>query len=140
MGAVGQVDCRLLFATHYHPLTAEFDAPACGELPRVALGHMAALVGERPSVGGGAPGGADASAGSGTPSRSITFLYKLRPGACPASYGLQVNAGVDMPLRALSTSGYLWLTPSEHLYRNREDKAYVSSRTLQDESFLLPGS
>lgn len=35
-----QVDCRLLFATHYHPLTAEFAAN-----PRVTLGHMAALVG-----------------------------------------------------------------------------------------------
>lgn len=35
-----QVDCRLLFATHYHPLTAEFSAN-----PRVSLGHMAALVG-----------------------------------------------------------------------------------------------
>jgi len=35
-----KVDCRLLFATHYHPLTAEFSSN-----PRVSLGHMAALVG-----------------------------------------------------------------------------------------------
>ena len=35
-----KVDCRLLFATHYHPLTTEFAAN-----PRVSLGHMAALVG-----------------------------------------------------------------------------------------------
>lgn len=35
-----QVDCRLLFATHYHPLTAEFSFN-----PRISLGHMAALVG-----------------------------------------------------------------------------------------------
>ena len=35
-----KVDCRLLFATHYHPLTAEFS-----HNPRVSLGHMAALVG-----------------------------------------------------------------------------------------------
>ncbi len=35
-----QVDCRLLFATHYHPLTTEFSSN-----PMVSLGHMAALVG-----------------------------------------------------------------------------------------------
>ena len=35
-----QVDCRLLFATHYHPLTSEFASN-----PRVRLGHMSALVG-----------------------------------------------------------------------------------------------
>ena len=34
---VERVDCRLLFATHYHPLTSEFSGH-----PRVALGHMAA--------------------------------------------------------------------------------------------------
>ena len=35
-----KVDCRLLFATHYHPLTEEF-----GSNPRIRLGHMAAFVG-----------------------------------------------------------------------------------------------
>lgn len=34
-----KVDCRLLFATHYHPLTTEFASN-----PGVSLGHMAALV------------------------------------------------------------------------------------------------
>ena len=34
------LDCRMLFATHYAALTAEFAAS-----PRVALGHMAAVVG-----------------------------------------------------------------------------------------------
>ena len=67
------VDCRLLFATHYHPLTAEF-----GDNHRVALAHMAALVGDA------SPG---SEAGDG-----ITFLYQLRSGACPRSYGLQVRS------------------------------------------------
>ena len=71
-----RVDCRLLFATHYHPLTAEF-----GGNDRVALGHMAAL------VGGSAVEDAGATADNG-----ITFLYQLRPGACPRSYGLEVRA------------------------------------------------
>ncbi len=82
-----RVDCRLLFATHYHPLTAEFGACA-----RVALGHMAALVGAPPA--GAARPGPLGSGGSGNSSdeRLITFLYQLRPGACPRSYGLQVRA------------------------------------------------
>ncbi len=40
-----QQDCRQLFATHYHPLTAEF-----ADSPKVALGHMAAVV-TNPSSG-----------------------------------------------------------------------------------------
>ena len=65
------VDCRTLFATHFHSLAStEF----C-ECPRVALGHMAALVNEAK----------DGDAGS------IVFLYELQDGACPKSYGLQVR-------------------------------------------------
>ena len=65
------VDCRTLFATHFHPLAStEFR-----DCPRVALGHMAALVQEA----------VEGSAGS------IVFLYELREGACPKSYGLQVT-------------------------------------------------
>lgn len=64
------MDCRLLFATHYHPLTMEFLGS-----PRVKLGHMAALV-----------SGDDAASDG-----HITFLYKLLSGACPKSYGLQVD-------------------------------------------------
>jgi DNA mismatch repair protein MSH6 len=65
------VNCRTLFATHFHPLAStEFK-----DCPRVALGHMAALVREA----------RDGDAGS------IAFLYELRSGACPKSYGLQVS-------------------------------------------------
>ena len=64
------VDCRTLFATHFHPLAStEFR-----DCPRVALGHMAALVKEAHGVDPG----------------SIAFLYELQEGACPKSYGLQV--------------------------------------------------
>ena len=118
----GALDARLLFATHYFGLTAEFGGDA-----RVANGHMAALVGgdggSRGSVGpleepgGGSRCDSDvlqslglgsprAAAALGSPRRSagegvsrgaaydeaqITFLYRLRPGACPRSYGLQVR-------------------------------------------------
>jgi DNA mismatch repair ATPase MutS len=53
----------MLFATHYAALTAE----VAGN-PRVALGYMAALVGD--------PDGDEA--------RSITFLYQKRSGVCPS--------------------------------------------------------
>ncbi|KAL3140400.1 hypothetical protein ABBQ38_004660 [Trebouxia sp. C0009 RCD-2024] len=79
-----QVDCRLLFATHYHPLTAEFAAN-----PRVSLGHMAALVGSAGDAGGEHDDG-------------LVFLYKLHKGAAPKSYGLQVArlAGIDADIVA----------------------------------------
>ncbi|KAK9813990.1 hypothetical protein WJX73_008383 [Symbiochloris irregularis] len=84
-----RIDCRLLFATHYHPLTGEFEGD-----PRVALGHMAALVGPAQ--------GQDSSAGS---ADGITFLYQMRSGACPRSYGLEVArlAGIPSPVVDMAT-------------------------------------
>ena len=64
---LAKVDCRLLFATHYHGLTQEFAADL-----RVRLAHMGALV-HAPQA-----------------QQAITFLYSLAPGACPRSYGLEV--------------------------------------------------
>jgi len=59
-------DCCMLFATHYAALTAEVAGNA-----RVALGYMAAIVGD------------DAEAG-GDGARTITFLYQKRSGVCPS--------------------------------------------------------
>ena len=64
------VDCRLMFATHYHNLTQEFGTNA-----RVRLAHMGALV-HPPEA-----------------KQAITFLYTLTSGACPSSYGLEVSLG-----------------------------------------------
>ncbi len=58
-------DCCMLFATHYAALTAEVAGNA-----RVALGYMAAIVGDAEADGNGA--------------RSITFLYQKRSGVCPS--------------------------------------------------------
>ena len=55
----------MLFATHYAALTAEVAGNA-----RVALGYMAAIVG-------------DAAAGD-NGARTITFLYQKRSGVCPS--------------------------------------------------------
>lgn len=78
-----KVDCRLLFATHYHPLTTEFAGS-----PRVQLGHMAATVAGAQEAASGVP--------------CITFLYRLCEGVCPKSYGLQVRAAARSPTQTSS--------------------------------------
>ncbi|PAA80328.1 hypothetical protein BOX15_Mlig007712g3 [Macrostomum lignano] len=74
------IRCRTLFSTHYHFLVEEF----IGD-PRVKLGHMACQV-ERDGEG-------EEDVGS----ESITFLYKLRPGACPRSYGFNAARLAGLP-------------------------------------------
>lgn len=75
---VEKVNCRLLFATHYHPLTKEFSAH-----PHVTLQHMACTF--KPTS---------------TNHQQLTFLYRLTTGASPASYGMQVAlmAGIPKPV------------------------------------------
>lgn len=65
-----KVNCRLLFATHYHPLTKEFASH-----PHVMLQHMAC---------------AFQSESDGHSRKELVFLYRLAYGASPESYGLQV--------------------------------------------------
>ncbi|EEH52339.1 uncharacterized protein MICPUCDRAFT_5018, partial [Micromonas pusilla CCMP1545] len=93
------VGCRTMFATHFHGLAREFRAS-----PDVQLAHMAATVadaggGEDDARGGGG-GSAIASAAAPAPP-PITFLYKLRPGACPKSYGVRVAALAAVPKEVL---------------------------------------
>lgn len=90
------VRCRSMFATHYHGLSREFSAS-----PLVQLRHMAAHVADEAVVGlsdknlsDKTSGNASADAGDDAP---ITFLYKLRKGACPKSYGMKVASLAGMP-------------------------------------------
>ena len=82
---VDAIDCRLLFATHYHPLTKEFAAH-----PSVCLYHMAfafeSIVNPR-----------DVS----TSQKRLVFLYKLSPGASPDSYGLHVASLAGLPEKVI---------------------------------------
>ncbi|XP_031505729.1 DNA mismatch repair protein MSH7 [Nymphaea colorata] len=84
---VEKVRCRLLFATHYHPLTKEFASHPC-----VSLQHMACMFKTKAAA---LPGSS-----SDTGSKELVFLYKLASGACPESYGMEVAhmAGVPMPV------------------------------------------
>ncbi|KAK8695156.1 hypothetical protein V6N13_000329 [Hibiscus sabdariffa] len=72
---VEKVHCRLLFATHYHPLTKEFASH-----PHVTLQHMACSFKSK-------------SKGE----QELVFLYRLTNGACPESYGMQVAIMAGIP-------------------------------------------
>ncbi|KNA19440.1 hypothetical protein SOVF_061540 [Spinacia oleracea] len=85
---IEKVNCRLLFATHYHPLTKEFASH-----PHVSLQHMSCAMKPR------SPSGKDFD---------LVFLYRLAAGACPSSYGLQVALMAGIPKQvvdAASTAG-----------------------------------
>ncbi|XP_042481954.1 DNA mismatch repair protein MSH7 [Macadamia integrifolia] len=82
---VEKVHCRLLFATHYHPLTKEFASH-----PRVTLQHMACTF--KPKVGGFSS------------DQELVFLYRLTSGACPESYGLQVALMAGVPRQVVEVA------------------------------------
>jgi DNA mismatch repair protein MSH6 len=86
---VDAVNCRLLFATHYHPLTKEFAAH-----PFVCLYHMAFAF----------ECGVDVRDASESPKR-LVFLYKLSPGASPDSYGLHVASLAGLPEKVIKQAG-----------------------------------
>lgn len=69
---VGTMGCLTLFSTHYHMLTDDLSAEQ-----GMSNWHMACIP--------------DSEA------RRVTFLYKLSPGACPKSYGMNVAAMAGMP-------------------------------------------
>ncbi|ESQ37177.1 hypothetical protein EUTSA_v10002887mg, partial [Eutrema salsugineum] len=85
---VERVQCRMLFATHYHPLTKEFSSH-----PRVTLKHMACAFRSRSS--GQEPRRCD---------QDLVFLYRLADGACPESYGLQVALMAGIPNQVVETA------------------------------------
>ncbi|XP_042476035.1 DNA mismatch repair protein MSH6 [Macadamia integrifolia] len=74
---ISRVKCRGLFSTHYHRLSVDYQKD-----PKVSLCHMACQVGKGVGV------------------EEVTFLYRLTPGACPKSYGVNVArlAGLPDPL------------------------------------------
>lgn len=73
---VHKVQCLVLFATHYHPVSHEASLS-----PKVAPFHMAAEVDER--------------------THETTFLYRFLPGLCPASLGHNVARLAGLPPQVL---------------------------------------
>ncbi|XP_010556697.1 PREDICTED: DNA mismatch repair protein MSH6 [Tarenaya hassleriana] len=72
---VNEVQCRGMFSTHYHRLSVDHQTN-----PKVSLWHMGCEVGR-------GEGGVE----------EVTFLYRLRPGACPKSYGVNVARLAGLP-------------------------------------------
>ncbi|KAK9093562.1 hypothetical protein Syun_028473 [Stephania yunnanensis] len=72
---VRKINCRGLFSTHYHRLAVDYQNDS-----QVSLRHMACQVGK------GASG-----------VEEVTFLYRLTPGACPKSYGVNVARLAGLP-------------------------------------------
>lgn len=71
-----RVECLVLFATHYHPVSRE-----AAQSHRVSPFHMAADVNEQ--------------------TNEMTFLYRFLPGLCPASHGHNVAKLAGLPQRVL---------------------------------------
>ncbi|KAB2074226.1 hypothetical protein ES319_A07G139500v1 [Gossypium barbadense] len=79
---VHKVQCRGMFSTHYHRLAVDYRNNS-----KVSLCHMAC------QVGNGVEG-----------AEEVTFLYRLTPGACPKSYGVNVARIAGLPDSVLRTA------------------------------------
>ncbi|PPS13468.1 hypothetical protein GOBAR_AA07123 [Gossypium barbadense] len=79
---VHKVQCRGMFSTHYHRLAVDYRNNS-----KVSLCHMAC------QVGNGVAG-----------AEEVTFLYRLTPGACPKSYGVNVARIAGLPDSVLRTA------------------------------------
>lgn len=111
---VHQVQCLGLFSTHYHRLAVEHKDT------KVSLCHMACEVGE-------GEGGLE----------EVTFLYRLTPGACPKSYGVNVARLAGIPASVLQRANEKSsdfevnygkrhrITKHEHASAHSEDKFSV---------------
>ncbi|OWZ24860.1 DNA mismatch repair protein [Phytophthora megakarya] len=70
---LSDIQCRTMFATHYHSLVEEYT-----DNDKVSLGHMGCIVDPEND-------------------RKVTFLYKLEDGMCPKSYGINVAMLAKLP-------------------------------------------
>ena len=76
---INQVQCRVLFSTHYHILVDEFETNK-----NVEFYHMAYQLDPK--------------------NEKVIFLYKLREGKCSKSFGLNVAKIVGIPENVLQTA------------------------------------
>ncbi|KAF5945768.1 hypothetical protein HYC85_015996 [Camellia sinensis] len=113
---VEKVNCRLLFATHYHPLTKEF-----AHHPHVILQHMACTFKSK-------------SENSSEGVEDLVFLYRLTFGACPESYGMQVALMAGIPkqvVEAASRAGQVMKESIGESFKSSERRSEFS--TLHEE-------
>ncbi|XP_021741550.1 DNA mismatch repair protein MSH7-like [Chenopodium quinoa] len=107
---IEKVNCRLLFATHYHPLTKEFASH-----PHVSLQHMSCAMKPRSSTG---------------EDFDLVFVYRLATGACPSSYGLQVALMAGIPkqvVESASTAGEVMKEMIGNSFKSSEQRSEFST-------------
>ncbi|KAG5595362.1 hypothetical protein H5410_036594 [Solanum commersonii] len=115
---VEMVNCRLLFATHYHPLTKEFASH-----PHVTLQHMACSFKLK-------------SQSLSPTEQELVFLYRLTSGACPESYGMQVALMAGIPktvVESASNAGQVMKKMNGESFKSCEQRANFS--TLHEQWF-----
>lgn len=109
---VEKVNCRLLFATHYHPLTKEFASH-----PHVMLQHMACAFKSNDE-------------NNYKIDQQLVFLYRLASGACPESYGLQVAAMAGIPenvVESASQAGQVMKKSIGDSFKSSEQRSEFST-------------
>lgn len=113
---IHKVHCLGMFSTHYHHLAVNYRND-----PGVSLCHMACQVGD----------GADGM-------EEVTFLYRLTPGPCPKSYGVNVARLAGLPecilQKAASRSRKF-----EHSYgrHTKESPQHSGTQYSEDEMVLF---
>ncbi|CAI0425112.1 unnamed protein product [Linum tenue] len=105
---VNKVECRGMFSTHYHRLAVDYEKDS-----KVSLCHMAC------KVGVGSEG-----------VEEVTFLYRLTPGACPKSYGVNVARLAGLPEHVLQKAAAK-SSEMEALYNKQRKKGCVESKESQ---------
>ncbi|KAK6118119.1 hypothetical protein DH2020_048103 [Rehmannia glutinosa] len=110
---VREVQCRGMFSTHYHRLAVEYQKD-----PKVSLRHMACEV---------VKGVGDLE--------EVIFLYKLTPGACPKSYGVNVARLAGLPDTVLQKAAAK-SQEFEGSYGKRL-KANLSTQSWEDKASLI---
>ena len=101
-----------MFATHYHLLTDAF-----ADVPEVSIDHMAYHVEDS--------------------GRDVTFLYKLEPGVCPKSYGLNCASKAGVPDSIVSHAEVVSQDFEAGVLPGTTSAAVASFRAIQT---LLKGS
>ncbi|KAH6813900.1 MUTS-like protein 6 [Perilla frutescens var. frutescens] len=110
---VRSVQCRGMFSTHYHRLAFDYQSD-----PKVSLCHMGCQVGK-------GAGGLE----------EVVFLYKLTPGACPKSYGVNVARLAGLPDTVLKKAAAM-SQEFEGTYGNRLG-ANISTQRWEDKASLI---
>ncbi|KAF6156960.1 hypothetical protein GIB67_039721 [Kingdonia uniflora] len=112
---VHNINCRGMFSTHYHRLAVDYEKD-----PQVSLCHMACHVGSE--VGG---------------VEEVTFLYRLTPGACPKSYGVNVARLAGLPDSVLQTAAIKSKEFEENYGKRRKRSEDVLSNHSMDEKVAI---